>query len=107
VQVGRSDSGQGVPSLASIPHGVWPGLIGVEVISAVGLVIAAAVPSLGNLVPVAAIGIAVEMLALSGVHLQSGTGQSGELAYWLSVATVCAFVAIGRYMIAPPGDVVG
>jgi hypothetical protein len=100
-------SEQGVPSLASIPHGVWLALIGVELICAVGLVIAAALPSLGYLVPVAAIGIAVEMLAFSGVHLQSGAGQSGELAYWLSIATVCAFVAIGRYTIAPLGDVVG
>jgi DoxX-like family len=95
------NSEQGVPSLASIPHGVWTGLIGVELTCVIGLFIPALVPSLGYLVPFAALGIAVEMLGFSAVHLQSGAGNFGQLVYWLSVTTVCIFIAVGRYVMSP------
>ncbi len=92
---------QSIPSLAAIPPSVWIALIGLEVLCAIGLVIPALLPTLGYLVPVAAAGIATEMLAFCGVHLQSGNGRPGELVYWLGVALVCALIVIGRIRIAP------
>lgn len=95
------NAAQSVPSLAAIPHSIWIALIGVEVLCAVGLVIPALLPALGFLVYIAAVGIALEMLLFCGVHLRSGTGQPGEIAYWLGVALVCAFIVVGRTRIAP------
>jgi DoxX-like family len=95
------NAAQSVPSLAAIPPSVWIALIGLEVVCAIGLVIPAMLPTLGYLVPVAAVGIALEMLVFCGVHLQSGNGQPGELAYWLGVTLVCALIVIGRTRIAP------
>lgn len=95
------NAAQSVPSLAAIPQSLWVALIGVEMLCAVGLVIPALLPALGSLVPIGAAGIALEMLVFCGVHLQSGIGQPGEIAYWLGVALVCAFIVVGRTRIAP------
>ena len=95
------NAAQSLPSLAATPQSVWIALIGVEVLCAIGLVIPALLPALGFFVPVAAIGIALEMLVFCGVHLQSGIGQPGEIAYWLGVVLVCALIVAGRTRIAP------
>jgi hypothetical protein len=90
-----------VPSLAAIPAMVWLGLAGFEIVCALALVAPAIKPALGFLVPLAALGIALEMLLFIGVHLQSGAAVNGQVGYWLVVALVCAAVAAGRYAIAP------
>ncbi|MGR3592546.1 MAG: DoxX family protein [Limimaricola soesokkakensis] len=95
------NSEQAVPTLAALPHWVWTVLIPLELICAAGLVIPALAPSLGWLVPVAAIGIAIEMLVFSGVHLRAGTEDSGPMFYWLGVAAVCVVIALGRLFIVP------
>ena len=51
--------------------------------------------------PVAAIGIALEMLVFSGVHLRAGAEDNGPMYYWLGVAVVCAVIALGRLCVAP------
>lgn len=66
------NSEQAVPTLTAIPSVVWMGLIPFELLCAAGLVAPVVAASLGWLVPIAAIGIAVEMLVFSGVHLCSG-----------------------------------
>lgn len=95
------NSEQFIPTLSAIPHGVWMLLIPFELICGVGLVLPAIAPSLGWLVPLAAIGIAVEMLVFSGVHLQAGAEGNGPMFYWLGVAAVCAIIAVGRWTISP------
>jgi DoxX-like family len=92
---------QSVPSLAAIPHSVWIALIGFEALCALGLVIPALLPSLSVLVPIAAAGIALEMLGFVWVHQQSGVGSPGELAYWLGVVVICGLIAVGRIWLAP------
>ena len=92
---------QTVPSLKAIPHGVWLGMSGVELLCAVGLILPAFSKRLSIAAPVAAICIAAEMLLFSGLHLASGNPDRGELAYWLVVAAVCAFVAYGRFVLRP------
>jgi len=95
------NSEQSIPTLAAIPHGVWLLLIPFELICAVCLVLPALTPSVGWLVPLAALGIAVEMLVFSGVHLRGGAEQNGPMFYWFGVVAVCLVIAVGRWMIAP------
>jgi hypothetical protein len=96
-----SNSEQSVPSLKAIPHRVWLGLSAVELLFSVGLIIPAIFPSLGVLAPIAAAGIAAEMLLFSMVHIRSGDSNSGPMIYWLVVAGLSAFVAYGRFVLAP------
>lgn len=92
---------QSIPGLRAIPSGVWRALIPLELICAAGLVAPAIAPSLGFLVPLAAIGIAAEMLAFSVVHARSGAGKKDPVFYWLVVAAICAVIAAGRLFVAP------
>jgi hypothetical protein len=96
-----SNSEQTVPSLRALPHGVWLGLSGFELLCAVALILPAFNKSWGMLVPLAAAGIAAEMLLFSGVHLYSGEANHSHLIYWLVVAAICAFLAYGRYALKP------
>jgi hypothetical protein len=57
--------------------------------------------TLGILAPIAAACIASEMLLFSGVHLQSGSAEHGQVVYWLIVAASCAFIAYGRFSLKP------
>lgn len=95
------NSEQAVPTLATIPSAAWMALIPLELLCAAGLVIPAVAPSLAWLVPVAAIGIAVEMLVFSGVHMRAGAEDNSPMYYWLGVAAVCAVIALGRLLVAP------
>lgn len=95
------NSEQAVPTLAAIPNAAWVALIPLELLCAAGLVAPAIVPSLGWLVPLAAIGIALEMLVFSAVHLRAGAEDNGPMYYWLGVAAVCAVIALGRLVVAP------
>ncbi|MEM5492611.1 hypothetical protein [Hoeflea sp. AS16] len=95
------NSTQSVPTLNAIPNGVWMGLVPFELICAACLVLPAFMPSLGFLVPLAAIGIAAEMLLFSGVHLFSGAADNGPLLYWLGVAAVCTVIALGNWFAVP------
>ena len=94
------NSEQSIPTLAAFPHWDWMLLIPFELICAAGLVAPALVPSLGWLVPIAALGIAAEMLVFSGVHLRAGAQDNGPMFYWLGVATIAILIAAGRWMIA-------
>ena len=96
-----SNSEQSVPSLSGIPHGVWMALIVFELLCAVGLVLPALNRQLAIWAPIAAIGIAAEMLLFSGVHVFSGGGDNSQLIYWLVVAAVSGFVAYGRFVLKP------
>lgn len=94
-----SNSEQTVPSLQLIPHGVWMALIGFEFLCGLGLVLPAFNKRFAVLAPIAAIGIAVEMLLFCGVHIYSGAPNDHEIIYWLVVAAICAFIAYGRLVL--------
>lgn len=99
-----SNSEQSVPSLAALPHGVWSALSVLELLCAVLLVLPAIKRlrvRLGMLAPVAAACIAAEMVLFCGVHLASAQTNHGELIYWLVVAALCAFIAVGRFVLKP------
>lgn len=96
-----SNSEQTVPSLKAIPHGAWLGLGVVELACAAALVLPLFVKPLGNWAPIAALVIAAEMALFSAVHLASGGGTPGQLAYWIVVAAFCAFIAYGRFALKP------
>jgi hypothetical protein len=96
-----ANSEQTVPSLKAIPHGVWLGLGVIELACAAGLVLPLLLKPTGSLAPIAALVIAAEMALYSVVHLASGGGTPGQLAYWIVVAAFCAFIAYGRLVLSP------
>lgn len=96
-----SNSEQTVPSLKALPHGAWLGLSLIELACAAALVLPLIAKSRGNWVPIAALAIAAEMVLYSALHLASGAGKPGELAYWGVVAAFCAFIAYGRFALRP------
>lgn len=99
-----SASEQAVPSLRALPHALWLGLSGVEVLCAVGFLAPLVSRRLGRFAAYAALGVAAEMALFSAVHLASGQDKHGELAYWGVVALLCGFVAVGRLKLSPLGD---
>lgn len=97
---------QTMPSFKSIPHGLWLAMSGLELMIAAALVLPAlsrffGIGVLPNLVPIAALLIAVEMLAFMGIHFFSGETNYAPVAYWLIVAMLCVFIAYGRTWISP------
>jgi hypothetical protein len=96
-----SHSAQSVPSLKALSQGVWHGMGVVELACSAALVLPLLVRSWGQLAPLAAIVIALEMLLFCTVHLRSGDGQPGHLVYWLVVAALCVVIAYGRLKSKP------
>jgi hypothetical protein len=91
-----SHSEQSVASLKKLPHGVWLAMSVFEILCSLCLLLPALIPSLSVLAPIAAVGIAGEMLAFCGLHAFSGEKSPGPMVYWLVVVVFCAFIAYGR-----------
>lgn len=100
-----SNAEQTVPSLKAIPHGVWLSMGFFELILSLCLVLPLIYKPLANLVPVAAIFIALEMLLFCVLHFSSGEAGYSSVIYWLVVAAICAFIAYGRLVLRPIGQV--
>ncbi len=100
-----SQSEQSVPSLSALPHAVWLSLSVVEILCAVRLVIGLFMPifqrTFAIVAPLSAAIIAAEMLLFVGVHLASGRTEHGQMIYWIVVAVICSFIAVGRFMYKP------
>jgi uncharacterized membrane protein YphA (DoxX/SURF4 family) len=96
-----SNSEQTVPSLSAMPHGLWLSLIGFELLCSLGLVIPLLHRPLAIIAPVAALGVAAEMLLFGGFYLASNEASYGPMIYWLVVALVAAFIAYGRFVLRP------
>lgn len=96
-------AGQTMPSLGVIPNGVWLTMSIIEILCSLGLLLPAFSKSLGNLAPIAATIIAVEMLIFSGLHLYFYSLDPGisPIIYWGIVAAICAFIAYGRFELKP------
>ncbi len=92
---------QTMPSLKVIPPNAWLALAVLELLCALCLVLPAFYKPVNILVPIAAICIAVIMLTFCAIHFLSGdTGLSSPI-YWLVVATLCGFIAYGRFVLRP------
>ncbi len=96
-----SNSEQTLPSLGAIPHGVWQSMSAFELLCAIALVAPLFDKRAAILAPVAAAFVAAEMLFFSGVHLASGSTSITEVAYWLVVAAIAAFIVYGRLVLKP------
>lgn len=92
---------QTMPTLKAIPHGAWLALSVIELLCSIALILPAFSGSLAFLAPVAAAIIGAEMLVFSGLHISSGDKDYSPMIYWLVVATICAFVAYGRFVLIP------
>jgi uncharacterized membrane protein YphA (DoxX/SURF4 family) len=87
---------QTMPSLKAITPSVWLAMSMLELLCSICLVLPAFYEPVAVLVPLAAILVAIEMLAFSGLHIYSGDSNYGPIIYWLVVAAICAFIAYGR-----------
>jgi len=96
-----SNSEQAMPSLKAIPHEMWLAMIGLELLCSLGLILPAFNKSWAMLIPLAAAGIAAEMLLFTGLHISTGDANYGPIIYWLVVTAVCAFIAYGRLVLKP------
>jgi hypothetical protein len=96
-----SHSEQTVPSLKSIPHGVWLAMSVVELLFSFALILPALHKPLAILAPIAAACIAAEMLLFCAVHVYSGNAAYSPMIYWLVVAAICTFIAYGRFVLKP------
>jgi len=92
---------QTMPSLHAIPNEAWIAMSIFELLCCLGLLIPLVYKRVAILAPLAAIGIALEMLLFCGVHLASGDATFGPMIYWLVVAAICAFIAYGRFALKP------
>lgn len=94
-------AGQTMPSLNTIPHGVWLAMSIIELLCSLCLILPVFNKSFAILVPIAATYIAIEMLLFSGLHINSGAANYGPIIYWLIVAAISAFIAYGRFALKP------
>ena len=92
---------QAIPSLKAIPHPVWISMSTIESGFVLCLILPAIDKSLAILAPIAAAGIAAEMLLFCAVHLVSDETNSSPIIYWSVVAVISAFLAYGRFAIQP------
>jgi uncharacterized membrane protein YphA (DoxX/SURF4 family) len=92
---------QTMPSLAAIPQGAWLAMSIFEILFSLCLILPAFNKRLGLLAPIAAIGVAAEMLLFTGLHISSGDANHGPIIYWIVVAVICAFIAYGRFVLKP------
>ncbi|WP_141735958.1 DoxX family protein [Oligoflexus tunisiensis] len=97
----KNSAEQTMPSLKAIPQGVWLSLSVFEILCSLALILPVFNKSLGILVPLAALGIAAEMLLFTGLHFASGHKEFGPVIYWLVVAVFAGFVAYGRHVLQP------
>jgi|SRR5579872_1679059 len=96
-----SNSENTMPSLGAIPHGIWLGMSGLELLCVVALIVPAFSKRLALSAPIAAAFVAAEMLFFTVVHLASGSASIGPVIYWLVVAAICAFIVYGRLVLNP------
>lgn len=92
---------QTMPSLKTIPPGMWQALGGFELLCALCLILPAFYKPVAMLVPISAICIAVIMLSYCAIHFLAGNTNFSSPAYWLVVAVICAFIAYGRFVLRP------
>lgn len=96
-----SNSTQTVPSLKTIPHGVWLVMSVIELLCSIGLILPAFSKRFRILAPAAAAIVAAEMLLFCGLNIFSDFINYGHLIYWLVVAAVGGFIVYGRFELKP------
>lgn len=85
-----------MPSLGSIPSGVWMGLAVLEILAAIGFVLPIFKKRLASTVFASAGFLILEMLGFTVIHSMAGSPDSGPIVYWLIVAGIAALIIVGR-----------
>jgi hypothetical protein len=87
----------------AIPHAVWRALGVLEIVGAVLLIVPAAAEWMPQLTPLAATVLAVEALALAALFASYSlkVTASNPLIWNVAMGLIAAFVAYGRFAIAP------
>ena len=94
-----------VPAAAALPRGGWGALGVFEMLCAVLLIIPAATKWMPALTPLAAAALALESLALAVMYSRYSVEvtATNPLVWVVGIGLAAAFVAYGRYALAPLG----
>ena len=87
----------------ALPHGAWRALGVLEMLGAVLLIVPAATKWMPHLTPLTAALLALETLALAALYAQYSlkVAVSNPMVWAAVIGLLAAFVAYGRYALAP------
>jgi VIT1/CCC1 family predicted Fe2+/Mn2+ transporter len=91
--------------MRALPHGGWRALGALEIVGGVLLIVPAALDWMPVLTAHAATVLALETLALAGIYAQYSRKltAANPMVWALVMGVAAAFVAYGRYVLAPVG----
>lgn len=89
--------------ITALPPGVWRMIGAIEVLGAVLLIVPAAASWMPQLTPLAAAVLAVESFALAALYARYSLAlaATNPLVFAVPMCLLAAFVAYGRYVLAP------
>lgn len=90
---------KGVASMRELPRALWAFLGAFGCLAGVCLILPGALGVLPALTPIAAAGVAVQSLLITAFYVRYG--DRSPLAYSATMAGIAAFVAYGRFVLAP------
>lgn len=96
-----SNTAEAVTSLKMIPQGAWMALSAFELLCALFLILPGFYKPVAKFLPLAALGIAAEMILFCGLHIASGEADKSPMIYWGIVAVFAAFITYGRKVLKP------
>jgi hypothetical protein len=86
-------------SMRELPKGLWMAFGFCSILAGLGLILPGVLRVMTILTPVAAAGVAVENAVISGLYVRYG--DKAPLKFSLAIAVLAAFVAYGRFVLAP------
>lgn len=93
------DLRKNVAAMRELPRAVWAVLGAVGVVGGVGLILPGALGVLPGFTAIAAVALAVESVVISALYVRYG--DRSPLPYSVVMALLAAFIAYGRFALAP------
>lgn len=88
-----------VAAMRELPRGLWACLGALGCLAGLGLILPGAIHVLPILTPIAAVVVAAQSLLISGLYVRYR--DRPPLPYSLAMAMMAAFIAYGRFALAP------
>jgi hypothetical protein len=85
--------------MRALPHGLWALLGAFECVAGVCLILPGAIKVLPVLTPIAAAAVAAQSVLISAFYIHYG--DRAPLPYSVVMAIMAAFIAYGRFVLAP------
>lgn len=90
---------KGVAAMRDLPRGLWAFLGAFGSVAGVGLILPGALGVLPGVTAIAAVAVAAENLLISAFYVRYG--DRAPLPYTVVMALMAAFIAYGRFALAP------